>query len=226
MLGKTLITKQTGEKGIKCNSLYIVEKVDVVTEKYFSISLDRKYGGPVLLASAEGGVNIEDISHNNPDAIKILPIDYLKGLSEEQALEYVKSLGYKGDQATQAKDIVLKLYQAFCKLDATMIEINPLATVRQNGLEKVQVIDSKISIDENARYRQKEIDEMIDISGKNQIELDAEKYNLNYIHLDGNIGCLVNGAGLAMATMDIIKLHGGNPANFLDVGGGAEEDGV
>jgi succinyl-CoA synthetase beta subunit len=179
-----------------------------------------------MLASAQGGVNIEDISHNNPDAIKILPINYLKGLSEKEALDYVLSLGYKGDQADQAKDLVLKLYQAFCKVDAIMIEINPLATVRINGVEKVQVIDSKISIDENAKFRQKEIDEMIDISNKNQIELDAEKYNLNYIHLDGNIGCLVNGAGLAMATMDIIKLYGGSPANFLDVGGSAEEDGV
>ncbi len=179
-----------------------------------------------MLASAEGGVNIEDISHSNPDAIKILPIDYLKGLSDQQAHDYVLSLGYKGDQAEQAKELVKKLYIAFCKLDSTMIEINPLATIRQNGVEVVQVIDSKISIDENAKYRQQEVDQIIDISNKNQIELDAEKYNLNYIHLDGNIGCLVNGAGLAMATMDIIKLHGGNPANFLDVGGSAEEDGV
>jgi succinyl-CoA synthetase beta subunit len=226
MLGKTLITKQTGEKGIKCNAIFIVEKVDVVAEKYFSISLDRKYGGPVLLASAEGGVNIEDISHSNPDAIKILPINYLKGLSEKETIDYVKSLGYKGDQVDQAKDIVMKLYTAFCKLDATMIEINPLATVRQDGKEMVQVIDSKISIDENAKYRQKEVEGMIDLSNNNQIELDAEKYSLNYIHLDGSIGCLVNGAGLAMATMDIIKLHGGSPANFLDVGGSAEEEGM
>ena len=223
MLGNTLITKQTGEKGIKCNAIYIVEKVDVVDEKYFSISLDRKYGGPVLLASSQGGVNIEDISHNNPNAIKILPINYLKGLSDQEAIDYVKSLGYKGDHIEQSKEIVMKLYNAFCLLDATMIEINPLATIRQNGKEKVQVIDSKISIDENARYRQQEIDKMIDSSNKNQIELDAERYSLNYIHLDGNIGCLVNGAGLAMATMDIIKLHGGYPANFLDVGGGAEK---
>jgi succinyl-CoA synthetase beta subunit len=206
--------------------LVIISNIDVVAEKYFSISLDRKYGGPVMLASAQGGVNIEDISEKNPDAIKILPIDYLKGLSEKQAYDYVISLGYKGDQAEQAKHLVLNLYKAFCKIDATMIEINPLATVKHNGVENVQVIDSKISIDENAKYRQKEIDHMIDLSNNNQIELDAEKYNLNYIHLDGSIGCLVNGAGLAMATMDIIKLHGGSPANFLDIGGSAEEEGV
>jgi succinyl-CoA synthetase beta subunit len=126
----------------------------------------------------------------------------------------------------QAKDIVLKLYKSFIENDALMIEINPLATVRENDKQKVLVIDSKVSIDENAKFRQKIISSMIDTSAMNAIELEAEKFNLNYIRLDGNIGCLVNGAGLAMATMDIIKLHGGNPANFLDVGGSAEEEGV
>ena len=120
----------------------------------------------------------------------------------------------------------MKLYKAFCDNDALMIEVNPLATVKENGVEKVMVIDSKVSIDENAKFRQVELDKIIDNSGKNPIELEADKYNLNYIRLDGNIGCLVNGAGLAMATMDIIKLHGGNPANFLDVGGSAEEEGM
>lgn len=226
MLGKTLVTKQTREKGIQCKTLYIVEKVEVVDEKYFSITLDRKFQGPVLLASSEGGVNIEEISAKNPDAIKVLPVDYLKGLNEAETLKYVQSLGYTGDLANQARDIVLKLYKAFCENDALMVEINPLATIKENGKEKVSVIDSKVSIDENAKFRQKELASMIDISGKNKMELEAEKYNLNFIRLDGNIGCLVNGAGLAMATMDIIKLHGGNPANFLDVGGSAEEEGV
>ena len=195
-------------------------------EKYFSISLDRKYQGPVLLASAEGGVNIEDISHSNPSAIKILPVNYLKGLSEADALNYVKSLGYKDELAQQAKDIVMKLYKVFCEKDALMIEVNPLATVTENGVERVLVIDSKVSIDENAKFRQADIADVIDLSAKAPQELEADKYNLNYIHLDGNIGCLVNGAGLAMATMDIIKLHGGSPANFLDVGGSAEEEGM
>lgn len=227
MLNKTLVTKQTGEKGVPCNALYLVEKVQVVDEKYFSISLDRKHQGPVLLASSEGGVNIEDIAHKNPEAIKVLPVDYIKGLSSQEALTYVKSLGYSGELAIQAQDIVMKLYKAFCEKDALMIEVNPLATVKdQNGVEKVLVIDSKVSVDENAKFRQKEIDEMVDMSDKNPIELEAEKYNLSYIRLDGSIGCLVNGAGLAMATMDIIKLHGGNPANFLDVGGSAEEEGM
>jgi succinyl-CoA synthetase beta subunit len=148
----------------------------------------------------------------------------------------VKSLGYQGDLATQAKDIVLKLYKVFNDNDALMIEVNPLATVKENNKERVLVIDSKVSIDENAKFRQPEIAKIIDMSGKAETEIEAEKYNLTYIRLDGNIGCLVNGAGkyffyyncigLAMATMDIIKLHGGNPANFLDVGGSAEEEGV
>jgi succinyl-CoA synthetase beta subunit len=158
--------------------------------------LDRKNQGPVLLASAEGGVNIEDVSHSNPNAIKILPINILKGISENDALSYVKSLGYSGELAIQAKDIVLKLYKAFCENDALMIEINPLATVKLNGVEKVEVIDSKVSIDENAGFRQKELSKIIDKSNKNNLELEAEKYNLSYIRLDGNIGCLVNGAGI------------------------------
>jgi succinyl-CoA synthetase beta subunit len=166
-----------------------------VNEKYFSISLDRKYQGPVLLASAEGGVNIEDISHSNPSAIKILPINILEGLSDDKALSYVKSLGYSGELALQAKEIVKKLYKAFCENDALMIEINPLATVKQEGVERVMVIDSKVSIDENAGFRQKELAKIIDKSTKNPLEIEAEKYNLSYIRLDGNIGCLVNGAG-------------------------------
>ncbi len=198
----------------------------MVNEKYFSISLDRKYQGPVLLASAEGGVNIEEISKTNPSAIKVLPVNYMKGLSEHEAFIYVQSLGYSGELAIQARDIVMKLYKIFCEKDALMVEVNPLATVRENGKERVLVIDSKVSIDENAKFRQQELADSIDISAKNLMELEAEKFNLNFIKLDGNIGCLVNGAGLAMATMDIIKLHGGEPANFLDVGGGAEEEGM
>jgi succinyl-CoA synthetase beta subunit len=135
-------------------------------------------------------------------------------------------LGYTGELVNQARDIILKVYKAFCENDALMIEINPLATVRENGKDRVLVIDSKVSIDENAKFRQKEISAQIDESTKTSTEIEAESHGLTYIRLDGNIGCLVNGAGLAMATMDIIKLHGGNPANFLDVGGSAEEEGV
>lgn len=164
-------------------------------EKYFSITLDRKYQGPVLIASSEGGVNIEEISEKRPDAIKILPIDVQKGLSEADARNYVKSLNYTGEQIEQAKEIVMKIYQAFVENDALMIEINPLATVNLNGKQQVMVLDSKVSIDENARYRQKEISDSIDLSNKNPAEIEAEKYNLTFIRLDGNIGCLVNGAG-------------------------------
>lgn len=164
-------------------------------EKYFSITLDRKYQGPVLIASAEGGVNIEEISEKNPDAIKILPIDVKKGLSEEAAINYVKSLNYKGEQVEQAKEIVMNIYKAFVENDALMIEINPLATVNDNGAHRVVVLDSKVSVDENAKYRQQAIGDSIDLSNKNPSEIEADKYNLNFIRLDGNIGCLVNGAG-------------------------------
>jgi len=166
-----------------------------VDEKYFSITLDRKNQGPVLIASAEGGVNIEEISEKRPEAIKILPIDVQKGLSDEEARNYVKSLNYTGDQIEQAKEIVMKIYKAFVETDSLMIEINPLATVIINGKHQVMVLDSKVSIDENAAYRQKEISDSIDNSNKNPSEIEAEKYNLNFIRLDGNIGCLVNGAG-------------------------------
>lgn len=148
-----------------------------------------------MIASAEGGVNIEEISEKCPEAIKILPIDVKKGLSEEEAINYVKSLNYKGDQIAQAKDIVMKIYQAFIENDALMIEINPLATINENGNHKVMVLDSKVSVDENAKFRQVDIGNSIDESNKNPYEIEAEKHNLNFIRLDGNIGCLVNGAG-------------------------------
>jgi succinyl-CoA synthetase beta subunit len=224
MLNNTLVTKQTGEKGIKCNSVFVVEKVDVVRERYLSITLDRKHQCPVMLASSEGGVNIEDIAEKNPSAIKILPINVKEGLTKPLATKFAQDLGFTGDQVDQAAEIFINVYTAFVKKDCLMIEINPLATVRVNGKEIVQVIDSKVSIDDNAAFRQKDIEAIVDNSGKNPLEKEAESHGLNFIRLDGSIGCLVNGAGLAMATMDIIKLHGGSPANFLDVGGGADLD--
>lgn len=224
MLNKTLVTKQTGEQGIKCNTLYIVEKVNVIKERYLSITLDRKHQCPVMIASSEGGTNIEDIAEKNPSAIKILPINVKTGLTDKDATKFVEGLGFKGELIKQAVDLLKNLYEAFIKKDCLMVEINPLATVLNNGKEEVLVIDSKVSIDDNAAFRQKDIEAIIDTSGKNPIEKQAESHGLNFIRLDGNIGCLVNGAGLAMATMDIIKLHGGKPANFLDVGGGAELD--
>lgn len=227
MLGNTLKTHQT--QGIKCSSIYLVEKVNVVKERYFSITLDRKHQSPVLLASSEGGVNIEKIAEDTPSAIKILPIDVSKGLDKEQAVKFARDLKYESEELiNQAADIFLKLYEVFVKKDCLMIEINPLATIKnkETNKEEVMVIDSKVSIDDNASFRQKELVSIIDTAGKNEIEKEAESYGLNFIRLDGNIGCLVNGAGLAMATMDIIKLHGGSPANFLDVGGGADMEGM
>lgn len=222
MLHNTLVTKQTGESGIKCNAVYLVEKVNVVKERYLSFTLDRKHQSPVLVASSEGGVNIEDIAHNNPSAIKILPISIQEGLTTEKASKFAEELGFKGHLINQAAEIFKNLYKAFREKDCLMIEVNPLATVlNPKGEEEVMVIDSKVSIDDNAAFRQKDIEAIVDESNKNEIEKEAQSYGLNFIRLDGSIGCLVNGAGLAMATMDIIKLHGGSPANFLDVGGGA-----
>jgi succinyl-CoA synthetase beta subunit len=179
-----------------------------------------------MLASSEGGVNIEDIAHKNPSAIKIMPIDVKGGLTRDQAEKFARDLGFVGDLVGQAAEIFLNLYTAFVKKDCLMIEINPLATVLINNKEVVQVIDSKISIDDNAAFRQKDIEAIVDKTGQNDLEKEAEAVGLNFIRLDGSIGCLVNGAGLAMATMDIIKLHGGSPANFLDVGGGADLNGM
>jgi succinyl-CoA synthetase beta subunit len=228
MLGNTLVTKQTGAAGIQCKAVYIVEKVKVVKERYLSITLDRKHQCPVFIASEQGGVNIEDTAHTNPEAIKILPINVKTGLVKEVARKYAEDLGFKGDQVGQAAEIFMNIYKVFMEKDCLMIEINPLATVLNptTGKEEVMVIDSKVSVDDNAAFRQKDIESIIDDSGKNPIEKEAHSYGLNFIRLEGNIGCLVNGAGLAMATMDIIKLHGGSPANFLDVGGGADLEGM
>lgn len=227
MIGQTLITKQTGETGVKCNAVYVVEKVSVLKERYLSITLDRKHQSPVFIGSSEGGTSIEDVAEKNPSAIKILPIDIKQGLTKDKATKFAEDLGFKGNLVNQAVDILMSLYKVFVQKDCLMLEINPLATIKnQDGSESVKVLDCKVSIDDNAEFRQKDIASIIDKSNKNPIEMEAEKNNLNFIKLDGNIGCLVNGAGLAMATMDIIKLHGGSPANFLDVGGGADLEGM
>jgi len=227
MLGNTLITKQTGTSGIKCNAIYIVEGLNILKERYLSITLDRKHQSPVFLASSEGGVNIEDIAEKNPNAIKILPINVKTGLLKEQAIQFAKDLLFTGNEIDQAADIFLKLYKIFVEKDCLMIEINPLVTIKnKEGIVEVVVADSKVSIDENANFRQKDIEAIIDNSNQNEIEKEAVSYGLNFIRLDGSIGCLVNGAGLAMATMDIIKLHKGSPANFLDVGGSADVEGM
>ncbi|RWS13272.1 succinyl-CoA ligase [ADP-forming] subunit beta-like protein [Dinothrombium tinctorium] len=218
MIGNKLRTKQTGEKGIPCNSVMIAERLYPRREYYFAIMMERQYGGPVMIASSQGGMNIEEIAKENPDAIVTEPIDIVEGVKDEQVMRVAKALGFHPDGVKQAADIMRKIYDVFIEKDAMMIEINPMIE-DSNG--QVYCIDAKCRFDDNATFRQKDLAAKKDWTQVDQKEQLASKSNLNYIALDGDIGCLVNGAGLAMATMDIIKLHGGNPANFLDVGGGA-----
>ncbi|ORY06290.1 succinate-CoA ligase [Basidiobolus meristosporus CBS 931.73] len=223
MLGHKLVTKQTGAKGRDCNAVYVVEREFIRREYYFAILMDRQTGGPVLVASSQGGVDIETVASENPDAILTLPVDIDQGLKLEQAQEMAVKMGFSSKCVDQAADTMMKLYQIFAEKDATMIEINPMA---ESSTNEVLCMDAKFNFDENAEFRHKEIFELRDTTQEDEREVMAAKHNLNYIGLDGSIGCLVNGAGLAMSTMDIIKLHGGDPANFLDVGGGATAEQV
>ncbi|KAJ3201690.1 hypothetical protein HK099_002125, partial [Clydaea vesicula] len=218
MIGHKLFTKQTGAHGKPCNSVLIAERKWVRREFYFSILMDRTSMGPILVASKEGGMDIETVAKETPEAILKLPVDIKKGLQYEDALKLAKDLTFEGKAAEDAAETFIKLYNLFIEKDATMIEINPLAEL-SNG--EVMCMDAKFGFDDNAEFRQPDIFSLRDISQEDSREVAANKWNLNYIGLDGSIGCLVNGAGLAMATMDIIKLHGGDPANFLDVGGSA-----
>ncbi|VDK46308.1 unnamed protein product [Cylicostephanus goldi] len=187
-------------------------------EYYFSIMLDRNTNGPIIIGSSRGGVNIEEVAATEPEAIVKVPIDMSTGITPQIASDIAAKMGFKGDSAKQASDMIAKLYNLFRKSDATLLEINPMAE-DVNG--DVYCMDCKLLLDSNAEFRQKDLFAMKDTKQEDPLEIRAAAANLNYIRLDGNIGCLVNGAGLAMATMDIIKLHGGDPANFLDVGGGA-----
>ncbi|KAJ3242070.1 hypothetical protein HDU81_007824 [Chytriomyces hyalinus] len=223
MLGHKLITKQTGAAGRICNAVYVVERLYVRREFYFAIVMDRAAQGPVIIASSQGGMNIEDVARDSPEAIVTVPVDIRKGLSDNDATYIAEQLGFTGATVAQAVDTFKNLYKIFVEKDATMIEINPLAEI-SNG--DVMCMDAKFGFDDNAEFRQPDVYKLRDISQEDAREVAAAKWNLNYIGLDGNIGCLVNGAGLAMATMDIIKLHGGDPANFLDVGGGANSEQV
>ena len=218
MIGHKLITKQTGEKGIICNEVMIVERLYPRRELYFAIMMERAYGGPVMLASSVGGVNIEEIAAENPEAIITEPIDINVGVTPEQARRVAEKLGFSDSSLDEACHMIQKLYATFIKNDAVMLEINPFV---EDSSGRVLCLDAKCRFDDNAYFRHKDIFEGRDWTQSDIREKEADASNLNYIALDGDIGCLVNGAGLAMATMDIIKLHGGNPANFLDVGGGA-----
>ncbi|KAJ9082464.1 succinate--CoA ligase beta chain [Entomophthora muscae] len=218
MLGQKLITKQTGAAGKPCNSVYIVEREYLRREYYFAILMDRATSGPVLVASSQGGMDIEAVAEENPEAILKHNVDIFKGLAREDAVALAQKVGFSPSCVEEAADTFMKLYKLFIEKDATMVEINPMA---ESSNHEVLCMDAKINFDDNAEFRQQDIQALRDTTQEDPREVAAAKFNLNYIGLDGNIGCLVNGAGLAMATMDIIKLNGGDPANFLDVGGGA-----
>ncbi|MCD7467418.1 hypothetical protein HAX54_004839 [Datura stramonium] len=220
MLGQVLVTKQTGAQGKVVSKVYLCEKMSLVNEMYFSIILDRVTAGPLIIACRKGGTSIEDLAEKFPDMIIKVPIDVFKGISDEDAAKVVDGLAPKVADRNDSIEQVKKLYKLFCETDCTMLEINPLAETSDN---KLVAADAKLNFDDNAAYRQKEIFSLRDSSQEDPREVAAAKADLNYIGLDGEIGCMVNGAGLAMATMDIIKLHGGTPANFLDVGGNATE---
>jgi len=218
MLNDYLVTKQTGAEGRICNSVMITERKYTRKEFYLAFMNERAFGGPVLIASSEGGVNIEDVAAKNPDAIIKVPIDINEGFKLEAAKEAANKIGIPSARTDEVAEILINLYTLFQSKDATMVEINPFAEDSQG---QYFCLDAKLRFDDNAEFRQKAVFDQRDWSQEDPSEVEAANYNLNYIALDGDIGCMVNGAGLAMATMDIIKLHGGSPANFLDVGGGA-----
>ena len=223
MLGNTLVTIQTGEAGKDVQRLYITDGVDIAQEFYLALLVDRDTGRIAIVVSTEGGMDIEAVAHDTPEKIETLTIDPATGLMPHHGRAVAAALGLKGDLAKQAQFVLAKLYDAFVGTDASQIEINPLA-VTEDG--KLLVLDAKVGFDSNAMFRHKDLVELRDLTEEDPMEIEASKYDLAYIKLDGDIGCMVNGAGLAMATMDIIKLNGAFPANFLDVGGGANKEKV
>jgi succinyl-CoA synthetase beta subunit len=223
MLGKTLVTVQTGPHGKQVQRLYITDGVDIEKEYYLALLVDRESGRIAIVASTEGGMDIEAVAHDTPDKIQTFTIDPVTGLMPHHGRAVAAALGLSGDLAKQASKVLAKLYDAFVGTDASQIEINPLAVTAG---DVVLVLDAKVGFDNNAEFRHPELEQLRDLTEEEPMEIEASKYDLAYIKLDGNIGCMVNGAGLAMATMDIIKLEGGEPANFLDVGGGASREKV
>jgi succinyl-CoA synthetase beta subunit len=223
MLGKTLVTLQTGPQGRVVNRLYIEEGVKIAKEFYLSALVDREQGRVAFVASAAGGMNIEEVAHQTPERITTVGIDPLTGPTSADTAKIGAAFGVSGDLAAQCDGLIKKLYDAFVKSDMSLLEINPLI-VTEDG--KLVCADAKVSFDSNAEFRHPEWEELRDKGEENPKEIEASEYDLSYIALDGEIGCLVNGAGLAMATMDIIKLFGAEPANFLDVGGGADKNKV
>src|SRR6185437_12665193 len=223
MLGHVLITKQTGPKGREVKRVYIEEGCDIKRELYLGMLVDRKTSRITVMASTEGGMEIEEVAAKHPEKILKVAIDPTTGLQGFHARKLAYGLGLEGKQVSAATKFMLGMYHAFTSLDASVVEINPLVVT---GAGAVIALDAKMNFDDNALFRHKEVEEMRDEAEEDPAELEAAKHALNYIKLEGSIGCMVNGAGLAMATMDIIKLYGGSPANFLDVGGGATKERV
>ena len=223
MLGMTLVTHQTGPHGKKVNRLYIEEGAAIARELYLSLLVDRETSRVSVVASTEGGMDIEEVAHATPDKIVTFSIDPATGPWPHHAAHLAKSLNLSGDQAKQVRSLLPALYKAFVAKDMSMLEVNPLIVT---GEGKIVVLDAKISFDDNALYRHADVVALRDETEEDPKEIEASRHDLSYIALDGEIGCMVNGAGLAMATMDIIKLYGAEPANFLDVGGGATRERV
>jgi succinyl-CoA synthetase beta subunit len=223
MLGMTLVTHQTGPKGRVVRRLYIEEGANIARELYLSLLVDRETSRVAVVASTEGGMDIEEVAHNTPEKIVTLTVDPATGVFPHHSLMLAKALNLSGEPARQVRALLPALYKAFVDKDMSLLEINPLIVT---GEDKLCVLDAKISFDDNALYRHEDIRALRDETEEDPKEAEAAKYELSYIALDGEIGCMVNGAGLAMATMDIIKLYGAEPANFLDVGGGASREKV
>ncbi len=223
MLGQILVTHQTGPAGRTVNKVLVAESADIAREIYFAILLDRATAAPLVVASTEGGVEIEAVAAKSPEKIIREAIDPLAGLQPFQARKIAKQLGFESSQLKNASKLFEGLYRTFIAFDCSMVEVNPLVVTTKG---EVLALDAKFNFDDNALYRHPEIAALRDVAQEDPREVEASKHGLNYIGLDGNIACLVNGAGLAMATMDIIKFYGGEPANFLDVGGGANEQQV
>jgi succinyl-CoA synthetase beta subunit len=223
MLGTRLVTKQTGEEGLPVESVYVESGSEIDREVYLSLTLNRERGRIALIASAAGGMDIEEVAHNTPEKILTVNVHPSAGLQPYQARQIAFGLGFKGAQIAEFQAIAMALYKLYLEKDASLVEINPLIVTKSGSLV---ALDAKINIDANAVFRHPDVAKLRDPSQEDPMERKASEHDLNYVSLDGDIACMVNGAGLAMATMDLIKLHGGQPANFLDVGGGATSERV
>jgi len=223
MLGTRLATKQTGPEGLPVNKVYVEQGSQIEREIYLSLTLNREKGRIAMVGSAAGGMDIEEVAEHSPEKITTVNIHPAAGLQPNQCRRMAFALGFKGAQIAEFQQIAMALYQLYLDKDASLLEVNPLIVTKDG---KLIALDAKINIDANAIYRQKALAALRDTSQEDQMEVEASRHDLNYVSLDGDIACMVNGAGLAMATMDLIKLHGGSPANFLDVGGGATAERV